>query len=119
VDVLVALTQEACQRFVRDVEPGGLLIVDAGQVRIDERLPVTCRALPISETAVRLLGTPVGANLVALGALVEMSGAVPVKAMSAPSPPASRGAAPSGGCARFAPALSWRERAALPLCAEP
>ncbi len=81
VDVLVALTQEAYQRYIRELEPGGILLVDRGHVSIDSQLPATCHALPISETALRVLGTPVGANLVALGALVELSGVVSLEAM--------------------------------------
>jgi 2-oxoglutarate/2-oxoacid ferredoxin oxidoreductase subunit beta len=80
VDVLVALSQEAYQRYIRELEPGGILLVDRGQVNTDDGL-ATCHALPISETALHVLGTPVGANLVALGALIGLSGAVSVGAV--------------------------------------
>jgi 2-oxoglutarate/2-oxoacid ferredoxin oxidoreductase subunit beta len=81
VDVLVALTQEAYQRYIGELEPGGILLFDRGQVRVDSERPVTCHALPISETALRILGTTVGANLVALGSLVALSGVVSPEAV--------------------------------------
>jgi Pyruvate/2-oxoacid:ferredoxin oxidoreductase gamma subunit len=40
-----------------------------------------CHALPIAATARRVIGTPVGANLVGLGALVGLSGLVPPDAV--------------------------------------
>jgi Pyruvate/2-oxoacid:ferredoxin oxidoreductase gamma subunit len=40
----------------------------------------TSHALPITATAQQLLGTAVGANLVALGALIALSGVVPPEA---------------------------------------
>jgi 2-oxoglutarate ferredoxin oxidoreductase subunit gamma len=87
VGVFLALTQEAYDRYSRQLEPGGLLIVDRDQVQVGagnggvpgER--VVCHALPIAATAVRVLGTAVGANLVALGALVGLSAAVPMEAL--------------------------------------
>jgi 2-oxoglutarate ferredoxin oxidoreductase subunit beta len=78
---LLALTQEACDRYAAHVERGGLVIVDGDRVRVPAGLP--CRALPIIATAERLLGTPVGANLVGLGALVTVSGVVPPEAVEA------------------------------------
>ena len=87
VGVFLALTQEAYDRYGRQLEPGGMLIVDRDQVQVgagNDGVPgerVVCHALPIAATAVRVLGTAVGANLVALGALVGLSGAVPVEAL--------------------------------------
>ncbi len=80
VDALVALTREACDRYIPLLEPGGTLVVDRDQVPLAEGMGFACHALPIIATAQRVLGTAMGANLVALGAIVALTGAVPVEA---------------------------------------
>ena len=78
LDVLVALTPQALAAYAADVRPDGLLIVDG-------TAPVTATvrtlALPITETARRELGGVLGANLIALGALVAASAIVPADAI--------------------------------------
>jgi 2-oxoglutarate ferredoxin oxidoreductase subunit beta len=81
VDLLLALTQEAHDRYVGQLETAGLLLFDDGLVRPAAGNGVTRHGLPITATAMRVLGTAIGANLVALGALVELFGAVPIKAL--------------------------------------
>ncbi len=77
LDVLVAMTPEATRRYVGDLVPNGLLIVDGPAYPRDDVRQV---ALPLTDTARRELGTPLGANLVALGALVASSAVVPADA---------------------------------------
>ena len=80
VDALVALTREAYERYASLLEPGGTLVVDRDQVHVEDGNGFACHALPITATAQRVLGTAMGANLVALGAVVALTGAVPVEA---------------------------------------
>jgi len=80
VDALVALTREAHERYASLLEPGGTLVVDRDQVHVEDGNGFACHALPITATAQRVLGTAMGANLVALGAIVALTGAVPVEA---------------------------------------
>ena len=80
VDALVALTREAHERYASLLEPGGTLVVDRAQVNVEDGNGFACHALPITATAQRVLGTAMGANLVALGAIVALTGAVPVEA---------------------------------------
>jgi 2-oxoglutarate/2-oxoacid ferredoxin oxidoreductase subunit beta len=76
---LLALTQEAFERYAAGVEPGGLVLVDGDRVATNGA--VGYRALPIVATAQRVLGTTVGANLVGLGVLIALSGVVPATAV--------------------------------------
>jgi 2-oxoglutarate ferredoxin oxidoreductase subunit gamma len=80
LDILVALTTQAVAAYAADVRPDGLLIVDGAT-------PVTAAVrtitLPITETARRELGSVLGANLIALGALVAASAIVPPDAIEA------------------------------------
>jgi 2-oxoglutarate ferredoxin oxidoreductase subunit gamma len=64
-DVLLALSQEACDKYFFDLKPDGILIVDSGHV---ERLPSSqALRLPIMQMAVEATGRPLTANMVALG----------------------------------------------------
>ena len=80
-DVLLALTQEAYDRYAGEVAPGALVLVDADRVAPGRVDGVACHALPITATATRVLGGGVGANLVALGALVALSDVVTGEAL--------------------------------------
>jgi 2-oxoglutarate ferredoxin oxidoreductase subunit gamma len=89
-DVLVALSQEACDKFASNLKKEGLLIVDQDKVG---RVPVTnaVRA-PITAKAVEVTGKPITANVVALGVLVGMTGIVSKEAIQK----AVMGRAPKG-----------------------
>jgi 2-oxoglutarate ferredoxin oxidoreductase subunit gamma len=76
VDLLLALTQEAYERFVREVKPGGILVVDSARVSMGSAADIASYSLPILATARQVLGSTVGANLVALGAVVALSALV-------------------------------------------
>jgi 2-oxoglutarate ferredoxin oxidoreductase subunit gamma len=73
-DLLVAMSQEACDKYSADLRRDGLLIVDSGKVG---RVP-TSRAVkvPITQLAIEATGKAIPANVVALGVLVELSGIV-------------------------------------------
>lgn len=70
-DVLVAMSQEACDKYAGDVKKTGLLIVDEEKVG---RVPST-RAIkvPITSLAQEASGKTITANVVALGVLVGLT----------------------------------------------
>lgn len=73
-DVLVALSQEACDRYASDLKKDGLLIVDKDMVG---RIPVTnAIRTPITAIAESVSGRSITANVVALGLLVGLTGVV-------------------------------------------
>lgn len=74
-DVLLALTQEACDKYHPDLKEKGILIVDSFYVR---NLP-SCRevvSLPITSVAEKEIGRKLVANIVALGVITELTGVV-------------------------------------------
>jgi 2-oxoglutarate ferredoxin oxidoreductase subunit gamma len=89
-DVLVALSQEACDKYAGNLKKEGLLIVDKDKVG---RVPVTnaVRA-PIISKALEVTGKVITANVVALGVLVGMTGVVSKEAITK----AVTGRAPKG-----------------------
>lgn len=79
VDIFLALTQEAADTYSWDLQPGGWIVVDSDLVSH----PPSSRAvaLPFTATARDKLGKPMVANVVALGALTELTGVVSRKAL--------------------------------------
>ncbi len=78
-DVLVALSQEACDKYASSLKKTGLLIVDVDRVG---RIPVTSAIkLPITRLAVDATGKPITANVVALGVLVGLTRVVSPQAI--------------------------------------
>lgn len=100
LDALVALAPTAREKHVRDLRPAGLLVVDAGALGDADELHDTW-CLPIAETARACVGSGPGANLVALGALVRISGVVPLAAVES----AIRARPPGGSLERALVAL--------------
>jgi 2-oxoglutarate ferredoxin oxidoreductase subunit gamma len=77
LDVLAALTQEAWERSRRALVPAGAAIVDADRVTLTADDAATGRALPIIETARAITGSALGANMVVLGLVCDLTAAVP------------------------------------------
>jgi 2-oxoglutarate ferredoxin oxidoreductase subunit gamma len=74
-DILLCLNQKACDAYLADVQPGGTVIVDASLV---QDLPPAAGAisLPFTKIARDDLGKEMLANIVALGALAQLTGIV-------------------------------------------
>ncbi len=78
-DVLVALSQEACDKYASNLKKGGLLIVDEEKV---SRVPVSHAVkAPITRLALETTGKTITANVVALGVLVGLTGIVSREAL--------------------------------------
>ncbi len=91
LDFLLAMNQAACDAYVKDLKPRGLLLVDTHGV---EQLPTDrAVAIPFQEIAIKRIGNEMTANMVAVGALGVLSQAVRIrsleKALSQRVPPKS------------------------------
>ncbi len=79
VDLLVALTQDTCDRYAGLLKPDGVLIYDPLLVT---KPPVLPRAYPIEATAAALnMGWKIAANMVALGAVAAITGIVRLESL--------------------------------------
>jgi 2-oxoglutarate ferredoxin oxidoreductase subunit gamma len=79
-DVLLAMNQKSLDTFIADLKPGGLLLVDADLVK---EVPASgSLALPFTQIA-RDLGRAMAANIVALGALAQVTGVVSLQSLTA------------------------------------
>ena len=75
-DILLCLSQEAYDRYARRLREEGLLIIDADLVDAHDAQPgVQVRAFPFTAEAEKM-GRRIAANVIALGALAAMTGAV-------------------------------------------
>jgi len=74
-DVVLVMSQEAGNKYARQVKPGGMVVVDETNVKtvpdVEEARVVR---LPITDIARHEAGRQVTANMVALGALVGIAG---------------------------------------------
>jgi 2-oxoglutarate ferredoxin oxidoreductase subunit gamma len=73
IDLLLALTQEACNKYSVDVKPGGIVLVDSLEVTKPPKGNFKVVSVPITETAEKEVGKKVVANLVAVGLIVGLS----------------------------------------------
>jgi 2-oxoglutarate ferredoxin oxidoreductase subunit gamma len=76
VDALLALTQEACDKYSTDLKEGGILLVDSDMVKILPNGNFTVVGIPIINIAKNEIGRTIVANIVALGAMVALTGVV-------------------------------------------
>jgi 2-oxoglutarate ferredoxin oxidoreductase subunit gamma len=80
-DILLCMSQQACDCYAGEVRENGLLILDATYVT---RAPtVHAVRLPITEAAQEATGREITANVVALGLLVGLTGVVSREALEA------------------------------------
>ena len=76
VDALLALTQEACDKYSHDLKEGGVLLIDSDLVKKQPEGNFNVVAFPIINTAKNEVGREIVANIVALGAMVALTGVV-------------------------------------------
>lgn len=81
LDLLLAMTQEACDAYFFDFKPNGLLLVDSTFV---EQIPTSrAIAIPFTRIARDEIGKVMTANMVALGAIATVCPLIKVKSMEA------------------------------------
>lgn len=71
-DILLALTQKSYEQYSEGLKDDGILIIDAS-VKIGDTGNKKVYSVPILDTAAKDLGKPMVTNIVALGAIVEVT----------------------------------------------
>lgn len=74
-DLVLAMTQKAADKYYADLNPAGVLVLDDSLVPTTPDFPHVIR-IPITRLAIEECGKPLFANIVALGALVKITGLV-------------------------------------------
>ncbi len=75
-DILLAMSQEACNKYVGMLKKDGILIVDTTYVKAIPEIENKVYSLDITLKAKETFGSTVSANIIALGALVGITGIV-------------------------------------------
>jgi 2-oxoglutarate ferredoxin oxidoreductase subunit gamma len=79
LDLLLCLTQESCDTYHQALKEGGILIVDSGLVT---QLPASkVHAFPFTQLARDRIGTPMVANIIALGTIASLTKIVSKKGL--------------------------------------
>jgi len=78
-DVIVALSQEAYDKYGKNIKAGCLLIVD--EDKVSKMQSVDAIKVPVSRMALEITGKAITANTVALGVLVGLTDVVTRKAI--------------------------------------
>ncbi len=81
LDLLLALTQESVDAYIKDVKKGGIVLVDSDLVEHVPEGPYRVVSLPIVATARDRVGRVISANLVAIGIMAGLIDVVSVPAI--------------------------------------
>ncbi|MCI0515482.1 2-oxoacid:acceptor oxidoreductase family protein [candidate division KSB1 bacterium] len=73
VDLLLALTEEACKKYSKDIKEQGILLVDADSVKNIPPQNYKIYQVPIVRLALEQVGKALVANIVALGIISELT----------------------------------------------
>lgn len=73
IDTMLAMTQEACTKYNRDIKKKGILLVDSDEVKDIPDGEFIVYSFPIMSTASNLLGKAIVANIIALGLITEIT----------------------------------------------
>ncbi len=76
VDACLAMTQESADKYANGIKAGGVLLVDADFVPTPPEGEFKLYKMPIMRTAKDELGREIVANVVALGAMIALTGVV-------------------------------------------
>jgi 2-oxoglutarate ferredoxin oxidoreductase subunit gamma len=73
IDLLLAMTQEAVDKYAEDTKAGGIIIVDSSFVKNIPEGEFTVYSFPITNLAEEKIGKKIVANIIALGAIERLS----------------------------------------------
>lgn len=71
-NILICLTQEAYNLYASTIRPGGLLITDPHDVKIERKVDAIQREVPLHDTIMAQIGNRMALNICMLGALLGL-----------------------------------------------
>jgi len=80
-DILLTLTQDACNKYVKNLSRDGILVVDSSIVKEIPSIPAKIYKFPITKIAQERLGTKLVTNIISLGIIEGLTKVVSVKAL--------------------------------------
>jgi len=83
LDLLLALTDEACKKYSKDLKENAILLIDSKAVTHIPKGNFRVFKVPIFELAREKIGKVIVANIIALGIITELSKVVSINAVEA------------------------------------
>ena len=80
-DILVAMSQEALGKLLKDLKEDGILIIDSTNVATTAETSAKVHKIPMTETAKKQFGEVIYANMIMLGSFAQITGLVTVQSM--------------------------------------
>ena len=80
-DILVAMSQTAVDKHLKDLKENGVLIIDSSMVKKIPETKAKIFKIPATETAEKTFGIKICANMIMLGALTNLTKIVSKEAM--------------------------------------
>lgn len=80
-DILVAMSQDALNKHIKDLKEDGILIVDTTNVKTIPETKAKTLKIPATEHAEKTLGNKIYANMLILGVLTKTTSVVSKKAV--------------------------------------
>jgi 2-oxoglutarate ferredoxin oxidoreductase subunit beta len=80
-DVLLAMTQQACDKFASTVKNDGLIVLDSTFVKEVPDTKTKVYSLPITQLTIDNFGTLIMANVLALGVIGKLTGLVSLESL--------------------------------------
>jgi 2-oxoglutarate ferredoxin oxidoreductase subunit gamma len=81
-DILLTLTQEACDKYVKNLSEEGMLLIDSTNVLQKPDFSGKIYQYPITEEAIKVLGNQLVTNIISLGIIVKLTKIVSEEAMN-------------------------------------
>jgi 2-oxoglutarate ferredoxin oxidoreductase subunit gamma len=75
-DILLALTQEACDKYIKNMSDDGILLADTTQVTAIPSFSGKIYQYPITDDAIKVIGNRLVANILSLGIIVQLTNIV-------------------------------------------
>jgi len=79
--LLLAFTQEACDKYAKDLKDSGILLVDSNYVLKVPQGKYKIVSLPITELAEKETGKSLVANILSLGVIIELTKVISPESM--------------------------------------
>jgi len=80
-DILIAMSQQALEKHLKDLKENGVLLVDSTYVKNIPEITAKVFQIPATENAEKMFGAKVYANMIMLGALTKITNIVSEYAM--------------------------------------
>ena len=73
IDAMLAMTQDACNKYCKDIKKGGILLIDSDEVKDAPNGDFKVYSVPITSIAWNELGKTIVANIISLGIITELT----------------------------------------------